>query len=157
MTIPELKPKSEVGETFYISNAEELKHLGNGTVPEALLANVSPPEYYKQQTYVSETDILSHLIESTDKKTKRNTRDISPSCPVIWVLSFEANRWPSRIYRAVCNGQGTTCLSGNGQPSCEELLREIQIYRFLGITSSGQQIWRSEIQTVAVACTCRVL
>ena len=155
MTIPELRPKSDVGKTFYISTAEELRHLGNGTVPESLLGDFPPPEYYKQQPNISESDILSHLMASSNKKTKRSSRDVPSTCPTTWVISFEANRWPNRMYRGVCNGQGTTCLSGNGQPSCEELRREVQIYRFLGMSSSGQQIWRSEMQAIPVACSCR--
>ena len=152
MKIPELKPKSESGEMFYISNAEELRHLGNGTVPQALLADVTPPQYYNQQNATSDSDILSHLVAPSSKK--RASRDVSSICPVTWVVSFEGNRWPTRISKAVCNGQGTTCLSANGHPSCEEYLMEVQIYRFLGITSNGQQIWRSERQTIPVACTC---
>ena len=154
MEIPELKPKAEIGETFYISNAEELRNLGNGTVPEALLADVTPPEYYKQQSYVPKSDILSHLVAPSGKKGKRVARSVTSSCPVTWVVNFDAYRWPAFISRGVCNGQGTTCLSANGRPSCQEVLMDVQVYRYLGNTSSGQQVWRAEMQAIPVLCNC---
>ena len=154
MEIPELKPNAEIGEKFYLSSVEELKRLGNGTVPEALLADVTPPEYYKLQSQVAKSDILSHLIAPSNKKSRRSARNVAPSCPVSWVVNFDAYRWPARISKAVCNGQGTTCLSSDGRPSCQELLMDFQTYRFLGLTASGVQVWRSEIIAVPVSCSC---
>ena len=152
--IPELRPEAENGKIFHVSSVEELRQLGNGTVPEALLADVTPPEYYSQQAYVPKSDMLSHLIAPSAKKGKRAARSVAPACPVTWVVSFDGYRWPPRINKAVCNGQGTTCLSAHGHPSCKEYLVEFQVYRFLGITSSGAHVWRSEKEAVPVLCTC---
>ena len=81
---------------------------------------------------------------------------ITPSCPQTWVVDFEAARYPQRIQKCQCNGQGTTCLSSNGIPSCQEIRKTKLVYRFYGIDSAGNPVWRQEYFTVAVGCTCSV-
>ncbi|XP_065070267.1 uncharacterized protein LOC135695197 [Rhopilema esculentum] len=153
MKIPELNPKFEIGEKFFVSGVEDLVKLGNGTVPEALLTDLTPPEYYKS-TGVNEHDALSHLYKTSTSANGRQRRSVSSSCPITWTVNFEANRWPSRIQRGICNGQGTTCLSSDGKRACEEYYSEVQVYRYLGQTSSGQQVWRVETQKIPVLCSC---
>lgn len=81
---------------------------------------------------------------------------IKQSCPQTWVVDFEAARYPQRIQKCQCNGQGTTCVSPSGIPSCQEIKETKLVYRFYGIDSAGNPVWRQEYFTVAVGCTCSV-
>ena len=157
MQVPDLNPKFEVGKKFYVSSVAELREIVNSTVPEALTSGATPPEYFREQGVTSDSDILSNIVMTRNSRLRRKVRSVTPSCPVSWVVNFEANRQPARIQKAVCNGQGTTCLSNDGRPACEEIIFQYMVVRFYGLTSTGVQVWRYEKQDVPVACTCSAL
>lgn len=157
MQVPDLNLKFEVGKKFYVSSVAELREIVNATVPEALTSGATPPDYFKEKGVPSDSDMLSNIVMTKDSRLRRKVRSVTPSCPVSWVVNFEANRLPARIQKAVCNGQGTTCLSSDGRPACEEIIYEYMVVRFHGLTSTGMQVWRYERQNVPVACTCSSL
>ena len=154
MQVPDLNPRFEVGKKFYVSSVAELREIVNSTVPEALTSGTTPPEYFKEKGVTSNSDMLSNIVMTRNSRPRRRARSITPSCPKSLVVDFEANRKPEIILKAECNGQGTTCLSSDGRPACEEVVFEYMVVRFHGLTSSGMQVWRYEKQDIPVACTC---
>ncbi len=69
---------------------------------------------------------------------------------------MEADRDPVRIYEAVCNGVGTTCLSET-KPSCEEFSITYNVNKFLGMDKDGNEIWQEQFLRIPVACQCSVV
>ena len=135
----------------------------NESFPEAFRTDINPEEYFRvKSNHTSFEKKLFQLMtgslsssssSSVQGRVKRGTD--SSSCPVNWAVEYESTRKPSGIWKAICNGQGTTCLSpGSNRPSCEHFSVALPVMRFLGINPTGQQFWKWEKETVPVGCRC---
>ena len=146
------------GQKLEITSLQQLKHHLNETVPQCMRTGIDPGQYFQlHNTNSTYEENLLHLMSQslTSSSGRRVQRTINPSCPVNWVVDFQSTRFPPHIWKAVCNGQGTTCLSTQSrQPVCEELPVTWLVLRFLGVRPDGQQVWQWQRESVSVGCTC---
>ncbi len=152
-----METNNQDGVKTMISNMADQHQLLNHTVPAALLADISPPKYLQKNALTSgdnPNDFLSNVLTAKQGIFITRQSNVVSQCPVQWVVDFEANRIPGSIFKAVCNTHGTTCLTREGRPSCEEFRVRWLVQKFLGITSNGDQVWQKQYQSFPVACTC---
>ena len=145
------------GQKLEVFTFEQLSRHSNETIPMALRSEKNPMEYFrlhdKNSTY--EENLLHLMSGSLTPPGARVSREISSSCPVNWVIDFQSTRYPPHIWKAVCNGQGTTCLSSHSPHSiCEEFSVSWLVLRFLGMKPNGHQIWQWQRESVPIGCSC---
>ena len=152
-----LDPLPHHGKKFLISSLDELKAFGNGSIPASLLTDLSPPEYYKQHGGPQHDDVLAHIIAPLIKNNTghRSKRSMPVSCPVTYTVNYAGDRIPSMLQKAVCNLQGTTCLSSTGRASCEEISIMITVFKILGLSPSTNKLYvRATREALPIACSC---
>eukprot|EP00794_Sanderia_malayensis_P008151 gene8152-9023_t len=155
---PQNNSSNAVGRKVYVTSMDELKNVMNHTVPEVLISNVDPYEYLRQKGHpnLSGVDILPFVMPN-GHRARRNSASYSASgesCPTTWSVNMVAERIPVRIWKAVCNLAGTTCLSGDGRPNCEEFTTTYTVKYYLGNTPDGKQVWQERYEAIPIACTC---
>ena len=146
-----------IGQKFTVSDLTLLNKYVNETFPEAFRTDLDPEEYFRQKSNHStfEQKLMQLFFGSSSSVHGRVKRGISQSCPVTWVTEHQSTRNPPNIKMAVCNGQGTSCLSpGSGRPSCEPVTVSLAVLIFHGLNPAGTHVWGWEKQSVSTGCTC---
>ena len=90
---------------------------------------------------VSKALILNDVNGQRSVVSYRKKRFVfNPECRTTWIYHYQSDRDPPSIRMAVCSGK------------CEEVSVLLPVKIFHGMTPSGDQIWRSERQSVKIGC-----
>ena len=152
-----LNTESKEGQRMVVTDLRQLNEHLNKTVPVAFRGKDNPENYFRSHnsSFTYEENLLRLLTKTLTTFEGRIKRAINPSCPVNWVIDFQSTRYPSHIWKAVCNGQGTSCLSAqSNQPACEENTISWSVLMFLGINQNGHQIWQWQEESIPIGCSC---
>ena len=135
---------THVGEASNSTVTDDLQQLGYANLTAEELMNLSPIEYYKVMG--ASNEVIAHLTGSSSSEGHYRAKRSPTTCPVTYKITVYADRLPSLMKTAICNGPQTTCLSPSGVPSCKEYF---MIHRYKLIATG--EIRRMK---VPVACTC---
>ena len=131
-----------------VTDLEQFSKNVNETVAETLSGSNSLEKYSQlHNSSLYQGNLLQPMSQKLNASRGRTKRSIKPLCNLRWEIDYKVTRHPSIIRKAVCNGEGKTCL-------CKEVMTTLKVRIFLGQDKNGKNHWQNRAEEVPTDCSC---